>query len=130
MYFAPGIGAIVPRRGWCGAWPLGAVTGVAIETLQPNSYGARAIVLALIGCRNLRLPRTEWGAHRGASDHPGHSNLQRDLNDIGVRSFILTGAPDRQSVVGEGATSTLIAPAAARSPARTAFSAKSVGFSP
>jgi hypothetical protein len=23
--------------------PLGAVTGVAIETLQPNSYGARAL---------------------------------------------------------------------------------------
>src|SRR5207247_1645655 len=26
--------------------PLGAVTGVAIETLQPNSYGARAIATA------------------------------------------------------------------------------------
>ena len=33
------------------------------------------------------------GAHEDASDRPECSNLQRDLNNIGVRSFILTGAP-------------------------------------
>ena len=30
--------------------------------------------------------------------HPGHSNLQRDFNDIRVRSFILTGAPLRNTL--------------------------------
>jgi hypothetical protein len=30
---------------------------------------------------------------RGASDRPGWQKLQHDVDDIGVRSFILTGAP-------------------------------------
>jgi hypothetical protein len=38
-----------------------------------------------------RPPPAEMGAHCERS--PGHDNLQRDFNDISVRSFILTGAP-------------------------------------
>jgi hypothetical protein len=35
------------------------------------------------------------GSHHDASDRPEHGTLQHDLNDIGVRSFILAGAPLR-----------------------------------
>ena len=71
------------------------VVQVAIERLGarvvPHGLStSRAGVLCENGTFNSSY-RT--GARQDASDRPGRSNLQRDLNDIGVRSFILTGAP-------------------------------------
>jgi hypothetical protein len=56
------------------------------------------ILLALIGAARSEPSTPSYRTGCSPRCGLGHSNLQCDLNDIGVRSFILTGAPLRNTL--------------------------------